>query len=556
MVSCTQVQRRFRNGSMNLKTKEPRTMRLMVLLTSSAGLPLLAAIAIVWGETVLSAGFLAALAVMISLANLATIVYFSRKLGLLSEQKEKTSSDLDIISKRLLKIEAEMGGQDSTSSANIDEINDEMALLGGLVRDLAEAVFNHDREVSSLKLQLEEAALHPDKSVDSTSENTSQVKLSGEAVLRELAPQEVMLSKMEPMKPSTAESESVLQAAIFSSRQIDPASAAPIIIVNPPSQPMALAPIPIVSPKFESANTKPAAQPAMSIPVPEINVKQSSPAEIALDQNKIELYLQPVVTLPQRKIFAYEALARLPVDGALIMPNDFLPLIERRGGMIAFDVAIMTKAAAIARHLGSKGSEAVISFNIDAATLRSPEFLTKAARLIETHPELRRRLVAEAPQKAWRHLTSAEMGALRRLRDFGLGFAMDRVTDLKIEPWSLADIGLTWVKAPISLLNDDGYEGQNGVAPSDLPAALDRAGIKLIAEQVESEKHVLELIDIDAPLAQGFLFSQPRPVRADVYDMIPETGSSGRQETNQRQEASLRQEDEAVPLRSFLRRVG
>ena len=52
----------------------------------------------------------------------------------------------------------------------------------------------------------------------------------------------------------------------------------------------------------------------------------------AIDNNRIDLYLQPVVTLPQRKVRYYEAMTRLRTeDGTLILPSDFLAHAEKSG---------------------------------------------------------------------------------------------------------------------------------------------------------------------------------------------------------------------------------
>jgi cyclic-di-GMP phosphodiesterase TipF (flagellum assembly factor) len=57
--------------------------------------------------------------------------------------------------------------------------------------------------------------------------------------------------------------------------------------------------------------------------------------------------------------------------------------------------------------------------------------------------------------------------------------------------------------------------------PSDIHAAdladlLARGGIDLIAEKIESESMVVDLLDYDVRFGQGFLFSPPRPVRAEA----------------------------------------
>jgi len=45
---------------------------------------------------------------------------------------------------------------------------------------------------------------------------------------------------------------------------------------------------------------------------------------------------------------------------------------------------------------------------------------------------------------------------------------------------------------------------------------LARAGIGLIAERIENEMTVVDLLDYDVRFGQGFLFSPPRPVRAEA----------------------------------------
>ena len=55
----------------------------------------------------------------------------------------------------------------------------------------------------------------------------------------------------------------------------------------------------------------------------------------AIDGNRVDLFLQPVVTLPQRKVRYYESLTRLRTEnGTVVMPADFIPPAEA-GGLMA-----------------------------------------------------------------------------------------------------------------------------------------------------------------------------------------------------------------------------
>jgi cyclic-di-GMP phosphodiesterase TipF (flagellum assembly factor) len=73
------------------------------------------------------------------------------------------------------------------------------------------------------------------------------------------------------------------------------------------------------------------------------------------------------------------------------------------------------------------------------------------------------------------------------------------------------------MKVPGELMVGRGHEAANNqVHPADLADLLGRFGIDLIAERIESEALVVDLLDFDVRYGQGFLFSAPRPVRAEI----------------------------------------
>src|SRR5205085_5882449 len=102
-----------------------------------------------------------------------------------------------------------------------------------------------------------------------------------------------------------------------------------------------------------------------------------------------------------------------------------------------------------------------------------------------------------------------------------LTFARDGAADMRIDPLALADRGVRFVKLPAEMLLEPGSRRGLDVEAGDLAAVLSRAGIRLVAERVEREEDVPNLLDLDVPLAQGFVFSPPRPVRAEVLSETP-----------------------------------
>src|SRR5262249_18008758 len=78
----------------------------------------------------------------------------------------------------------------------------------------------------------------------------------------------------------------------------------------------------------------------------------------AVDANRIDLFLQPIVTLPQRKVRYYEAVARLRAgDGEQLMAADFLPYAEAGGVMPKIDNLMLFRCVQVVRRLLAKNRE-------------------------------------------------------------------------------------------------------------------------------------------------------------------------------------------------------
>ncbi|TXM61000.1 EAL domain-containing protein, partial [Methylobacterium sp. WL12] len=237
----------------------------------------------------------------------------------------------------------------------------------------------------------------------------------------------------------------------------------------------------------------------------------------AFDGDGLEVHLQPVVTLPQRKVASYEALARLRLAGVVLTPEAFLPALERHGRSTELDRRMLQRVATIARHLVGRGSEAAVAYGLSPLSLYEPGFLRGIARLVAAEPALAGRLVVALPQASWRNLDAEQAGAVAALKG-RVGFTLDRPTDLRFDAAALAGHGVGQVKVPAELLLRPGpaRRSLSDIAIEDLVTALARAGIRLVATEVGTESDVPDLIDLDVPFGQGPVFAPPRPVRADV----------------------------------------
>jgi cyclic-di-GMP phosphodiesterase, flagellum assembly factor TipF len=307
-----------------------------------------------------------------------------------------------------------------------------------------------------------------------------------------------------------------------------------------PDAPLDLAP----SEEERSAAPPPAPAPPVRPAAPAIQTQTANPVQTAngrnqtqllatlrnaIDENRIDIFLQPMVSLPQRKVRFYEAVTRLRDErDQLVAAEEFISIAEASGLIGRIDNMVMLRCVQVLRRLMVRNKEVGVFCNVAASTLGNSTTFAQYLDFLEANRVLAPSLVLEFKQSTFRNLGPAETENLAALAQRGFRFSIDHVTDLRIEPRELADRGVRFIKVPASLLLDPRQASASDIHPSDLSDLLGRFGIDLIAERIEGERAVIDLLDYDVRFGQGFLFAPPRPLRPE--------GSSATAAPNQAQD--------------------
>jgi cyclic-di-GMP phosphodiesterase, flagellum assembly factor TipF len=245
-------------------------------------------------------------------------------------------------------------------------------------------------------------------------------------------------------------------------------------------------------------------------------VQTLAAVKTAIEENRLDIYLQPMVTLPQRKVRFYEAVTRIRDEhDRVLAADDFLPFVEAAGLMGRVDHTMMLRCIQVLRRLMVRNKEVGVFCNMAAATLSNPATFAPCLDFLEANRALAPSFVIEFKQATFRNLGPTESEHLAALAQRGYRFSIDHVTDLRIEPRELADRGVRFIKVPAALLLDPKVSSASDIHPSDLSDLLGRFGIDLIAERIEGERAVVDLLDFDVRFGQGFLFAPPRPLRPE-----------------------------------------
>ena len=242
----------------------------------------------------------------------------------------------------------------------------------------------------------------------------------------------------------------------------------------------------------------------------------------SLETNRVDLYLQPVVSLPQRKVLYYEGLSRIRTDrGELIMPRDYMRVAEPAGMMPAVDNILLFRCIQVVRKLAQRNSKAGVFCNISAFSLLDSDFFPQFIEYMQHNKDLAQQLIFEFSQMTVNGVGPVEEASLEALAALGFRFSMDQVTSLKLDPKELHDRNFRFIKVSAQTLLDGRQMAAGDIDAGDLKELLRRNGIQLIVDKVESEREVVDILDLNVAFGQGYLFGEPRPVRESVLREEP-----------------------------------
>jgi cyclic-di-GMP phosphodiesterase TipF (flagellum assembly factor) len=405
------------------------------------------------------------------------------------------------------------------------EITDQVGNLARGTGDLARQLAEFGRRLSAMETKVETVL---DKAL-----STAQ-------------PLAVEIEELSRLVKHLADSVAEHEVALGVERSIP--AAAPVLAVEPPRAlardapktaepaPALVAAVPPAAPIVPAAAAEPH-QPAVpdAPPPPEPKIAAFNgldrdaiiaTIDSAIEAHLIELFLQPVVTLPQRKVRYYEALSRLKLgSGDLIAAADFLPYAEAGSLLPKLDSLMVLRCVQVVRRLSLKSRDVGVFCNLSGSTLTDASF-PQLLEFAEANRAIAPLLVFEFTQSAVRAMGPIEHESLAALAERGFRFSIDNLTDLRLEPRELNERGFRFIKAPAGLLLNRVGGASADIHPADFSDLLGRFGIDLIGDRIEGESTVVDLLDYDVRFGQGFLFSPPRPVRAEALQGL--AGDNGK----------------------------
>jgi len=232
----------------------------------------------------------------------------------------------------------------------------------------------------------------------------------------------------------------------------------------------------------------------------------------ALKRQEFFLEFQPVIDLKNRELLGIEALVRWrhPERG-VVPPDHFIPAAEESGQIIELSQWVLLDACRRVRAWRDSitaGNGLRLAVNISGRHLQHADLVADVRRALDESGLEPDNLVIELTESTIMHNTELNLEIFRDLKalgvrlaidDFGMGYSS--LSYLHRFPIDILKIDRSFV----SRLTESGDGPELARAVVMLGATL---GLETVAEGIEQDDQVAELLDLGCVAGQGFLFAR------------------------------------------------
>jgi EAL domain-containing protein (putative c-di-GMP-specific phosphodiesterase class I) len=233
----------------------------------------------------------------------------------------------------------------------------------------------------------------------------------------------------------------------------------------------------------------------------------------AAEHARFHLHYQPILALETRRVVAVEALLRWDSEVGPMPPGRFVPALENLGLIVPVGDWVLERACRQGRQWLDDHPDAPINVavNVSAQQIDKPGFADTVRWVLESSRlpagqlclEITDTLAIREPKAAWNEL--------RQLKGLGVR--------LSIDDFGTAHASLNFVKAfSVDALKIDrsfvaglGRNPEDGAIVKAVITLAHALGLETVAEGVENEEQLAQLLELGCDLGQGYHFFEPVP---------------------------------------------
>ena len=233
----------------------------------------------------------------------------------------------------------------------------------------------------------------------------------------------------------------------------------------------------------------------------------------AVDRKELVLYYQPKFEAPNGPAIGVEALVRWehPARG-LIQPDDFIPLAEKTGLIVAIGEWVLDEACRQMREWHDAGRHNwTMAVNLSPVQFGHPALIQMVQSTLERHQLIPHCLTLEITESTAMRDADASEVILQQLHEMGVRIAIDDFGTGYSSLLYLKRLPASELKIDRGFVHNLAHDSEDRAIVSAIVALGQTLDLKIVAEGVETVAQQEFLTDLGCHSLQGFLFGKPMP---------------------------------------------
>ncbi|NMB90790.1 MAG: EAL domain-containing protein [Chloroflexi bacterium] len=235
----------------------------------------------------------------------------------------------------------------------------------------------------------------------------------------------------------------------------------------------------------------------------------------AIQQQKLAVYYQPIYSLTLGRVTGFEALARWPHPGrGMIMPDEFIPIAEETGLIVALDRWVIRQACHQVRTWQTcypSDPPWTINLNLCGKHITHPDFVEFLEQVLAESGLSGEYVHLEITESMLLENTEATIAALERIRATGVKIYIDDFGTGYSSLSYLRQLPVDAIKIDRSFTQEISERNENLEIVHAILRLARHLKIFVVAEGVETAEQEKVLKDLHCDYEQGFLISEPLP---------------------------------------------
>lgn len=234
----------------------------------------------------------------------------------------------------------------------------------------------------------------------------------------------------------------------------------------------------------------------------------------AIEEDRIEVFYQPIYSTKQHRFVSAEALARIRnQDGTIVSPGSFIPVAEKNGLISRIGESVFDKTCRFIQNnqLRERCGIEYVEVNLSVRQCEDPALAKTYIDIMEKYQLEPSSIVLEITESASIKAKDILLENMRQLMDYGVRFALD--------DFGNGESNLNYiVDMPVSIVKFDRDMSQSYFASQKARFVMEAAmhmihdmKLEIVSEGIETEEQAQAIEELGIEYIQGYYFSKPLP---------------------------------------------